>query len=376
MLDKQNHDLESGAPAKGSQSKIRNPKSKILAPLAAGFGLGVALRAAAYRRGWLKTRRLNRPVVSVGNLTLGGTGKTPLVELLTKCLLKRGRKPAILTRGYGRRDSGRILALEPGPGRVADPREVGDEPALLARALPEAPIIVGADRYQAGRLAEERFDVDVHVLDDGFQHLALARDLDVVVLDTTQQLLGLLPAGRQREPCSALERAGLVVLTRVELGDPGPLEELVERINPRARVFHSRTELCRLVDVMTGRIYPPGAFQGERVHAFCGIGNPKAFFADLRRWGFCVAAETAFRDHHVYSGKDVEKLLRRSQESRAAALVTTEKDAMNLQRISKWDRPVLACAIQIELDEQQALEEALVERVASFEGRGPSEVVL
>src|SRR2546428_1442900 len=255
MLDEQNRDSESGAPAKGSQSKIANPKSKMLAPLAAAFGLGVALRGGAYRRGWLKTRRLNRPVVSVGNLTLGGTGKTPLVEFLTKCLLKRGRKPVILTRGYGRRDSGRIIALEPGPGRVADPREVGDEPALLARVLPEAPIIVGADRYQAGRLAEERFDVDVQVLDDGFQHLALARDLDVVVLDTTQQLSGLLPAGRQREPCSAPARAGLVLLTRVELGDPGPLEEPVERINPRARDFPSRLELFRLGDVVTGRSY-------------------------------------------------------------------------------------------------------------------------
>src|SRR5437899_6883978 len=148
MLDQENHDLESSARAKGSQSKIQNPKSKILAPLAAGFGLGVALRAAAYRRGWLKTRRLNRPVVSVGNLTVGGTGKTPLVEFLAKCLLKRGRKPAILTRGYGRRDSGRIIARE--PGRVADPREVGDEPALLASALPEAPLIEGAARYYAG----------------------------------------------------------------------------------------------------------------------------------------------------------------------------------------------------------------------------------
>jgi len=361
MLDKQNHDAESGAPAKGSQSKTPNPKSKMLAPLAAAFGLGVALRAAAYHRGWLKTRRLNRPVVSVGNLTLGGTGKTPLVEFLTKCLLKRGRKPAILTRGYGRREGAAIIALKPGPGRVADPREVGDEPALLARALPEAAIIVGADRYQAGRLAEERFDVDVHVLDDGFQHLALARDLDVVVLDTTQQLSGLLPAGRQREPCSALERADLVVLTRVELGDPGPLEELVERINPRARVFHSSTELCRLIEVTSGRTYPSGAFQGERIHAFCGIGNPKAFFAGLRRWGFAVAAETAFRDHHVYSGEDVKKLLTRFRESKAAALVTTEKDAMNLPPMPKLDRPVVACAIQIKLNGEEAFEEALLE---------------
>src|SRR5437870_6107438 len=130
MLDKQNHDAESGTPAKGSQSKIQNPKSKILGPLDAAFGLGVALRAAAYRLGWLKTRRLNRPVVSVGNLTLGGTGKTPLVELLTKCLLKRGRKTAIITRGYGRREGATTIALKPGPGRVPDPREVGDEPAL------------------------------------------------------------------------------------------------------------------------------------------------------------------------------------------------------------------------------------------------------
>src|SRR5439155_23413355 len=129
-------------------------------------------------------RSMNRPVVSVGNHTFEVTVKTQLVEFLTKCLLKRGRKPAILTRGYGRREGGRIIALKPGPGRVADPREVGDEPALLARALPEAAIIVGADRYQAGRLAEERFDVDLHVLDDGFQHLALARNLDIVALDT------------------------------------------------------------------------------------------------------------------------------------------------------------------------------------------------
>jgi tetraacyldisaccharide 4'-kinase len=245
---------------------------------------------------------------------------------------------------------------------------VGDEPALLARALPETPIIIGADRYQAGRLAEERFHVDVHVLDNGFQHLALARALDVVVLDTTQQLSGLLPAGRQREPCSALARADLVVLTRVELGDPRPLEELVERVNPRARVFHSRTELCRLVEVTSGSTYPPGAFQGERIHAFCGIGNPKAFFADLRRWGFSAAAETAFRDHHVYSVGDVNKLLTRFQESKAAALVTTEKDAMNLPPIlggepslvGDRDHPVVACTIQIKLNREQAFEEALL----------------
>jgi tetraacyldisaccharide 4'-kinase len=372
MSASQNADAESATEARDSPSKIQNPKSKMLASLAAGFRMGVALRGAAYRRGWLKTRRLSSKVVSVGNLTAGGTGKTPLVECLAKSLLKHGRKPAILTRGYGRRDGVPILVLEPGPGRVVNPREAGDEPALLARALHAVPIVVGADRYQAGCLAEDRFDVDVLLLDDGFQHLALARDLDVVLLDATERLSGMLPAGRQREPCSALQRAHLVVLTRVELGDPGPIEEQVCRINPRAQIFHSRTKLSELVDLRNGNTYPPGAFHGERVYAFCGIGNPQAFFRDLSAWGFCVVAEDSFRDHHVYDAKDVTEVFKRFQKSGATALVTTEKDALNLPPISEGaiglgrptglsgDAPVFAAAIQTELLEERAFEQALL----------------
>lgn len=340
---------------------------KLLQPLAAGFHLAVTLRHAAYRRGWLRTRRLNRPVISVGNLTVGGSGKTPLVACIARELLKAGWKPSILTRGYGRRNEGQLLALEPRPERVADPRDVGDEPAMLARSLPEVPIVICADRYQAGRLAEERFNVDAHLLDDGFQHLALARDLDVVLLDVTQEHeSALLPSGRLREPFSALKRAHVVVLTRVDLADPQALRERVRKTNSQAKIFHSHTKLGRLVDVSTGRIYPPEAFQGERVLAFCGIGNPKAFFADLSKWGFAVVALNSFRDHYDYSGDNqaLSRLAMRAEEARAGAMVTTEKDAMNLPPLQGSGIPVLACVVETELHEQQAFKEVLMERLS------------
>src|SRR5215472_8915034 len=220
------------------ESKTLEPRSRILAPLAALFRMGVTFRDAAYRRGWLRTQRLDRPVVSVGNLSVGGTGKTPLVMLIAKLLSQRGWNAGILTRGYGRRHGAQTVVLPPAAGRSPDPREVGDEPALLARALPQVPIIVCANRYRGGRRAEEYFNVDAHLLDDGFQHRALARDVDVVALDTTQEISAraLLPAGRLRESPRALGRAHLVVVTRVELGDPRPLERQVRRINPHAQI--------------------------------------------------------------------------------------------------------------------------------------------
>ncbi len=345
----------------------------LLRPLATGFRLGVALRHAAYRRGWFKTRRLRRPVVSVGNLTVGGAGKTPLVAAIAGVLRKRGLTPSILTRGYGRRSRKPLVVLEPAATRSPDPRECGDEPALLARALPEVPIVICADRYRAGCVAEERFGVDLHLLDDGFQHLALARDTDIVVLDTTQEISdrALLPAGRLREPTSALTRANCVILTRLELGDPAPLEKQVRQINPRAQIFHSMTKLDHLVDIHSGRIYPPNAFEGEPVLAFCGIGNPKAFFADLRKWGFSVIGEQTFPDHHAY--RDDYSYLsfltaryvkgKKAMAAEARAFVTTEKDAMNLPTSVKGEIPLVACVIESSICEEQAFEDWLLARL-------------
>ncbi len=361
-------------------------RSNLLAPLATAFRLGAGLHCLAYRRGWLRTHQLGRPVVSVGNLTVGGSGKTPLVALVAEMFLKRGWKPAILTRGYGRRRGPDLVEIAPalaGEHRKPDPREVGDEPALLARRLPTVPIVVSADRYRAGRLAEERYGVDVHILDDGFQHLALARDVDIVALDGTRPLPGeaLLPAGPMREPLTALSRAHIVVLTRAELAtstDLDSIEMQVRRLNPEVEIFTSRTKLCGVADVFEGN-RDDSKFQcsdcsgservvGKKVYAFCGIGNPEAFGRDLERWGFSVVGTRFFPDHHVYTGKDLAGLLDARVKSGALGLVTTEKDVMNLEnvrkgRVSGFDHAVVACIIRADLADQEEFESSLLQRL-------------
>jgi len=339
--------------------------NRILMPLAAGYRMGTALRIAAYRRGWLATRRLNRPVISVGNLSVGGTGKTPFVAFLAELLTKRGWKPGILTRGYGRRKGASIISIEPEVARDPDPREVGDEPALLARKLPDIPIVVGADRYHAGLLAEERFKVDLHILDDGFQHIALERDVNIVLLDSTQSYSNreLLPSGRLREPLKALQRAHMIILTRAELADPAPTEKQVRRINPKAGIFRCATKLKGLLNISSGALEQFNLIESEPIHAFCGIGNPSAFFDDLEKWGFSVASRNPFPDHHVYQSQEMNRLIARARETGAKRLITTEKDALNLPHLDKTDIPILACVVQTEVCEAAAFEDVLLERL-------------
>ncbi len=336
--------------------------SAILRPLGAAFGLGVRVRHAAYRHGWFKTRRLNHPVVSVGNLTVGGTGKTPLVVHIAQWLLRVGLKPGILTRGYGRSSRDAIILVPPGAGRRPDPREVGDEPALLARIIPEVPLVVCADRFRGGQAAEKQFHVNVHILDDGFQHLALARDVDVLALDATQSLSNrnLLPAGRQREPLSAIRRAQIVVLTRTDSADPQPLEDLTRKIHPAARIFRSQTKLLGLADSLSGENVPIESIRAQKVAAFCALGNPQAFFADLRRWGFDVAAEDAFPDHHVYTGGEIERLAADARALGVSALLTTQKDVVKFSPNWTAQPPILACAIEAHLPDAGEFESTLL----------------
>ncbi len=336
--------------------------SALLRPFSLAFGLGVAFRHAAHRHGWLKTRRLSQPVVSVGNLTVGGTGKTPLVEYIARLLLPHGRKPAILTRGYGRSSKDAMILLPPGTGRRADPREVGDEPALLARAIPEVPIVICADRYRGGEAAERHFQADAHVLDDGFQHLALARDLDVLALDSTQPLSdrNLLPAGRQREPLSAIRRAQIVVLTRTDSADAAHLEELVKAVHPTARIFRSQTKLLGWTDALSGHAVSMESIRGQNVAAFCALGNPQAFFADLRRWGFNLVAEDAFPDHHVYTGEEIERLAASARAHGAEALLTTQKDAIKFSPGWTVQPAILACAIEMHIPDAGEFESTVL----------------
>ena len=328
------------------------------------YGEGAEVRAAAYRHGWLRRRRLRAPVISVGNLTAGGTGKTPLVHCIVERLASRGLAPAILTRGYRRRSGPDAIVIPPKAGREPEPREVGDEAAWLARKLPEAPIGISADRYAVGQLLEENYPVGVFVLDDGFQHLALERDLDVVVLDATRRLSDgeIIPAGLQREPCSALARAGLMVITRTELAAPKPVEDVARRFCPGAPLVQARTQLDHVIDLQSGAVLDAADWVGRPVQAFCGIGNAQAFFGDLRLWGFDVVREHQYPDHFVYPSLG---FARRGAEG-SAALLTTEKDGMNLRglNLAECGVPVLACATRLELDDEAMLVESMVKAVA------------
>jgi tetraacyldisaccharide 4'-kinase len=335
--------------------------SSFLTPLATAYKWAALGRSALYRRRLLSPRKLNRPVISIGNLSTGGAGKTPLVMLLAKLAQKRGLKPAILTRGYGRRRGARLIAVAPAESRSPSPRETGDEPAILAGALPDVPIVICASRYEAGTYAEREFQVDVHVLDDGFQHLQLARNVDVVALDATQEFSdrGVLPAGRLREPCSALGRAQVVVLTRVELADADRLEKSARRVNSSAQFFRSRLRLTSLLNVASGERVAVESFHAEPVFAFCGIGNSMAFFSYLERWGFRIVGRHNFSDHHIYSLADETFLVRKAQESEASALIMTEKDLMNLPPGWKPAVDTYACTIEVDIENAAEFEAAV-----------------
>ena len=345
--------------------------SRFLLPLSAGYGAGLAVRRLAYRYGFFKSRRLNRPVISVGNLTVGGTGKTPLVMYIAERLLERGWRPSILTRGY-RRTVGGMITIAPQTNRRANPHETGDEAALLAAALPQVPIVVSGNRHRAGRMAEERYTVDVHLLDDGFQHWALHRAVDVVTIDVTKDFSRgmLLPAGRFREPRSSLGRADIVVLTRTELGDSSTHKEIVARFNPRAEVFESTISLRGWLNAHSRVPAPENEVLGRPALAFCGIGNPGGFFKNLRKWGVSTTLETTYRDHYRYGLGDLHRLARRARAAGAEMMVTTEKDLANFPAEWKLDIPVIACVARLEVKNPEAFDEALIRRVHSLKFTG------
>ena len=310
----------------------------LLWPLSVVYGAMVRCRAWLYARGWLKQKRLNGTVISVGNLTVGGTGKTPMVIWLAERFLAEGKRVAILTRGY--RGS----------------EDTSDEIEVMKRRLQGRPLFgVGADRYAEGRRLESA-GVDVFLLDDGFQHLRLARDMDIVMIDATRALREqtLLPAGRLREPVSAVNRADLVLFTRTDQA-PGtawaiqplpqfPVFPTVIRLIGFQRLDGSESECLRL-DQMSGPFY-----------AFCGIGNPEAFFRDLGKWKIPVAGRKAFRDHHSYSAADVARLKNLAARVGARAFVTTEKDAQNLTKATFDEMPVYVARIALQIpDEEEVL---------------------
>jgi len=329
-----------------------SPVARVLLwPASFVFGLAVRLRGWLYQRGILSQKRLKGVVVSVGNLTVGGTGKTPMVLWLAERLVAEGRRVAILTRGYrGTRGKDAQANLTPPVGDVAPLASFSDEVWVYWKRL-EAPrsrgsilLGVGADRWEWGQKMEKA-GAEWFLLDDGFQHLRLARDVDIVLIDAAAPFDGsdLLPAGRLREPRSALARADLVVITRT---DHAPAIEAVVQRHTRAPIFYAQTVLTDIRLRNPDMVGPVKAEpQKRKFFAFCGIGNPAAFFDDLRRWKIQVAGTATFRDHHRYSPEDVENLQARAQAAGAEAMLCTEKDVFNFRQVRFKRLPLFFCRI-------------------------------
>jgi tetraacyldisaccharide 4'-kinase len=307
------------------------PIAIVLWPFSLVYGAAARLRRRLYAHGWLKQERLNGLVISVGNLTTGGTGKTPMVMWLAERFLAEGKRVAILSRGY--RGSG----------------GTSDEVELMRRCLRGRVLFgVGQDRFSEGRRLEPQ-GVDLFLLDDGFQHMQLARDVDIVLIDRSRELREefVLPAGRLREPISALGRADCIVFTRVEY--QGQAAEMIPGVEG-VPLFSAVTRLTgfrklgadqELLDLLG--IGPSPSF------AFCGIGNPEGFFADLKRWKIPLAGQMVFRDHHRYGQKDIRNIERAAVRCGASSLITTEKDAQNLGGVRFDSLGAFSCVIELEI---------------------------
>jgi len=309
----------------------------VLWPLTIPYGAATHLRTRAYRTGLLRAKRLDGVVISVGNLTVGGTGKTPMVLWIAERLIAEGKKTAILTRGYR--------------GDASAEGSTSDEVQLLqARLGDRVAFGVGADRWARGRELSAQ-GIDWFILDDGFQHIQLARDVDIVLIDATNPFGGghLLPAGRLREPKSALARANLVVVTR---SDHAPAVEAVIRHESDAPIFYARTQLDFIRSFSDGEM--GGRFEPShlgKLFGFCGIANPNAYLADLRRWGLQISGYRFFPDHHKYTQKDDDAIAREAQAAGASGVICTEKDIANLHGI-QCRLPTFYCSISMSVDRE------------------------
>ena len=328
----------------------------MLTPLSGLYGVVMKARRALYRRGVFQVHKIGAPVISVGNLTTGGTGKTPLVEWIARALAQRQKRVCILTRGYGRQHPGSRVLVSNGSEIFSDAREAGDEPLLLAEKLKgKAAVICDADRLAAARWAIENIGANLFILDDGFQHVRLARDYNIVVIDATNPWGNgrLLPSGHLRESPRQLARADCIVITRADdVTQTEALKSEIDQLSKGRPVFLSRMRidgLRKLGDLEEGE-----AGENPRpvpVAAFCGVGNPESFFAQLRRDGYKLCHTRAFPDHHYYSQEEINALISQSSERGAHALLTTAKDEVKLRSL-RCEMPCYVVDVAIEIEEE------------------------
>lgn len=318
----------------------------------------MANRSNFYRKGIFKQHKLDAPVISVGNLVLGGTGKTPLVHYITKLLLQHGKRPAVLSRGYKGAASGPINVVSDGKDILLDAVLAGDEPRLLAEKLPGVPVLTGKKRFITGKHAIDSLGADHLILDDGFQHMSLKRDIDLVLF-SSRKLLGngrVLPGGDLREPLSALKRADAFVITGIDLSPGDAAKEFITFLN----------ELCPEKPVFAGSYSAEGhvlrlhnrksdsltieEIRQMQVYGFCGIAQPDSFQNIMQKAGINLAGFLAFEDHHAYTREDMELLRKNCLSSGAKALITTEKDLVKIRDLLPGDFPLLALPLRFHMN--------------------------
>lgn len=331
----------------------------MLRALSTAYGAVAAWRRARYAEDPSRRRSLTRPVISVGNLRVGGSGKTPAVDYIARVLLAAGERPAILTRGYARRRvADGVTVVSDGTSVLADLESSGDEPLMLARALPGVCVLVCPDRYLAGVLAERRLGATVHILDDGFQHLGLARDVDLLVVAEEDLNDRPLPEGRLREPIASAAVANAALVT-------AGYDTAAERIGRALRV--------PIVFRVSRAIGPPRTIAEprtpvvvpaqSRVYVVTGIARPDRFFADISAAGWEIADTMIFRDHHPFTARDVERISAAARGARCAIVLTTEKDAVRLAPLPLGDLPIAAVPLVTTIEPDDRFREWLLGRV-------------
>lgn len=331
------------------------------------YELVVRLRVAAYETSYLKSRRLEPTVISVGNLTVGGTGKTPMVGYIARYLAEEGHDAAILTRGYGRNSTGlRTLNVE-AKSSVPDYREFGDEAVMMSEWLPEIPILISGDRWDAGNWASRELKSNVLILDDAYQHLRVERDLNILLLDATDPFGGfeMVPFGRLREPLYGIKRADAVIVTRADRPfDEHQTTSIIKHFcRADVPILYFYSSLVKLRHLQTGDAYEISKFRGWNVAAMCGIGNPEAFADELLQVGINIVAENFYKDHHPFSVNDLQTVAAGATAAGADAIITTEKDAVRLRGIELPETPVYAAVLELRSEDEVRFKSLLLRTV-------------
>ncbi len=318
-------------------------------------------RNYCYTLGLFKQKQLSCIVISVGNIVVGGTGKTPATDAIAKLLYSKGHRVALVLSGYKRCSNDAVTIVSDGENQLCSSEESGDEADMLARQLSDIPIVVGKQRYLAGKAALERFDSEVLILDDGFQHRQLARDLDIVTIDATQPYgtSALLPIGMLREPISALQRADIILLTRTDADNINITELKTEltRLAPNTPILqsvHQPTSLYWLNQNEKREVLPLTTLMRKRLLAVCGIGNPDGFVTTLKQYDPTSIELFAFPDHHVYTETDVHEIQKRMQSCNAELVITTQKDEQKLISFST-ELPIVVLAVELVITDGDAV---------------------